>query len=187
MGGVVTRLALDELDRRGVDLVRIGLVATLGSPHHGADLATAIAVANQTAAGGVGTDGLSEALGTGLDPDAEAIAQLAETSDVIDEIDRRGIPDGVLVVSLSASGDVVVTSPVTQVDGARNVTVGVTGRDAHSDLVASDAATDELSLALAHLPRRCESDREVVREEVLGHGLSYVEDVGGGAIMGIGP
>ena len=43
-GGLVVRLALIELERRhGAEwLARIGLVATLGTPHGGADLATAI-------------------------------------------------------------------------------------------------------------------------------------------------
>jgi hypothetical protein len=188
MGGVVVRLALFELERRGVDLDRVGLVATLGSPHHGADVATAIAAANQGPAGNIGADALSDALGTGLDPDAEAIAQLSETSDVIDEIDRRGLPEGVALVSLAARGDIVVPSPQAEVDGARNITVGGgTGLAAHSDLVASDATTDELSRALAHQPRRCESDLEIVSEEVLGHGLSYVEDLGGGTLTGMVP
>ncbi|HEV7758757.1 MAG TPA: peptidoglycan DD-metalloendopeptidase family protein, partial [Acidimicrobiales bacterium] len=164
MGGVVTRLALIELQGRGVDLGRLGLVATLGSPHRGADLATAVAAANATPLGDVATDVASDLLDTGLDPDAPAVAQLAETSDVVDEIAAAGVPDGVELVSLAASGDVVVPSPDTEVDGARNVTVGVTGRAAHGDLVGSDAATDELALALADEPPRCESALGVVGE-----------------------
>lgn len=187
MGGLVTRLALFELERRGVDLDRLGLVATLGSPHRGADLATAVAAANTGLTGNVGADVLSDRLGTGLDPDAPAIAQLSETSDVVDDLERRGVPDGVELVSVAARGDFVVPSPDTEVDGARNVTVPVTGRQAHSDLVASDAATDELALALAGRPRRCESDLDLVRDEMLGHGLSYVEDLGGGALLGLAP
>ncbi len=45
LGGLVTRLALVELQRRGFPLSRLGLVATIASPHRGADLATAVAVA----------------------------------------------------------------------------------------------------------------------------------------------
>ena len=41
-----TRLALLELEDRGADLDRLGLVTTLGTPHRGADLATAIVAAN---------------------------------------------------------------------------------------------------------------------------------------------
>jgi hypothetical protein len=187
MGGVVTRLALIELERRGVDLDRLGLVATLGSPHRGADLATAVAAANTTPLGDVATDLASELLDTGLDPDAPATAQLAETSDVVAEIAAAGVPDGVELVSLAASGDVVVPSPDTEVDGARNVTVGVTGREAHGDLVGSDAATDELALALAGWPPRCQTDVSAVAEEVLGHGVSYTEDLGGAALLGMTP
>jgi pimeloyl-ACP methyl ester carboxylesterase len=188
MGGVVTRLALLELEDRGVDLDRLGLVATLGSPHRGADLATALAAANEGLVGSAGADALAQGLDTGLDPDAESIAQLAETSAAIDEIERRGVPDGVEVVSLAARGDVVVTSPQTRVDDARNVTLGGgIGRGVHGALVGSDAATDELARALAGQPRHCESDFEMVTDTALGHGLSYAEDSLGGTLAGVGP
>ena len=52
-GGVVVRLALIELERRhGTEwLAALGLVATLGSPHGGADLATAIHALSSTGSG----------------------------------------------------------------------------------------------------------------------------------------
>jgi hypothetical protein len=187
MGGVVTRLALLELDRRGLDPARLGLVATLGAPHKGADLATAVAAANTTAMGDAAVDVVARLLDTGLDPDAPAAAQLAETSDVVAELAAHGLPDGIELVSLAASGDVVVPSPATEVDGARNVTVGLVGRHAHGDLVGSDAATDELALAVADRPPRCEADATAVAEEVLGHGISYAEDLGGAALLGVAP
>jgi hypothetical protein len=187
MGGVVTRLALLELQRRGVDLDRLGLVATLGSPHRGADLATAIAAANSSPVGDLATDSLSAALDAGLDPDAPAAAQLAEISDVVAELEAEGVPDGVELVSLAASGDLVVPPPDAEVDGARNVIVDLTGREAHGDIVGSDAATDELALALSGRPPRCESDLDAVSETALGHGISYSEDVAGAALVGVTP
>jgi hypothetical protein len=185
MGGVVTRLALIELERRGVDLDRLGLVATLGSPHRGADLATVVAAANATPLGSLATDVAGDLLDTGLDPDSPAAAQLAETSDVVDELADAGVPDGVELVSLAASGDVVVPSPDTEVDGARNVTAGVIGPEAHGDLVGSGAATDEIAHALAGEPPRCESVVSVVSEEVLGQGISYTEDLAGAGLLGL--
>jgi len=179
MGGVVAHLALLELDRRGFDLDRLGVVTTLGSPHHGADLATAVAAANTTLTGNVGLDLAEEVLGTGLDPDARAVAQLSETSDVVRVLDESDLPAGVEMVSIAASGDLVVASPNTQVDGARNVTVGLTGRDAHSDLVGDEETTAEIARALAGRPQACEPLDEVVNEQMLGHGISYLEDVAG--------
>jgi len=97
------------------------------------------------------------------------------------------VPEGVELVSVAASGDLVVPAPGTEVDGARNVTIDLTGRDAHSELVGSDAATDELALALAGAPPRCVAELDAVEREVLGHGISYTEDLGGAALLDLGP
>jgi pimeloyl-ACP methyl ester carboxylesterase len=183
MGGVVTGLALQELARRGVDLDGVGLVATFGSPHQGADLATAATAANTTLAGDLGLEVTSQLLETGLDPDSEAIAQLGETSAVIEGLRNNGLPDGVEVLSVAASGDVVVAAPTTEVAGARNITVTLTGLGAHGDLVASDEATDEVARALAGQPQGCEHPWEVISEELTGHGISYAEDLGGFAVL----
>jgi triacylglycerol esterase/lipase EstA (alpha/beta hydrolase family) len=186
MGGVVARLALLELERRGADLDRLGLVATLGSPHRGADLATAVAAANSTGSGDAAAEDLSRWLDAGLDPDAPATAQLSETSEVVADLTAGGVPDGVELVSVAASGDLVVPAPGTEVDGARNVTIGLSGRDAHSDLVGADETTDELALALAGAPPRCIPELEAIEREVMGHGISYVEDLGGAAVLELG-
>ena len=183
MGGVVARLALLELERRGFDLHRLGLVATIGSPHRGADLATAVAAANVTVTGNVALDVAEGLLGTGLDPDGRALAQLSEASDVVRMLDEVGVPDDVELVSVAASGDLVVAAPNTRVDGARNITVSLTGREAHSGLVEHDETTAEIARALAGQPQGCEAPREVVEEEVLGHGISYLEDVAGFAAL----
>src|SRR5262249_9385011 len=123
----------------------------------------------------------------GLDPHSRAAAQLAETSGVVHRLEAEGVPDGVQLVSLAASGDPIVPSPATEVEGARNVTVGVTGRHAHGDLVGSAQATDELARALGGKPPRCESPQGVVAEEVMGHGIAYAEDLGGASLLDLGP
>ncbi|MGH9113410.1 MAG: peptidoglycan DD-metalloendopeptidase family protein [Acidimicrobiales bacterium] len=183
LGGVVTRLALLELADRGVALDRLGVVTTLGSPHRGADLATAVGAANTTLTGNLGLDAAEAVLDTGIDPDAEAVRQLAEHSDMIRGLGARGVPEGVDLVSIAARGDVVVASPNTEVAGATNVTVPITGWSAHGDLVASDAATAEMARALAGQPPGCEGWRDVVADVTAGHGISLVEDLGGAAAL----
>lgn len=187
MGGVVARLALVELERRGVDLDRLGLVVTLGSPHHGADLATAAAAANATVTRPLALDLAESAMDTGLNPQSTAVAQLAETSAVVTTLDEVGVPEGVELVSVAASGDLIVASPNTRVDGARNVTVSLTGRDAHSDVVGADETTDEIARALAGKPQACRPVDEIVDEALLGHGISYVEDAMGLAALNSPP
>jgi hypothetical protein len=182
-GGVVTRLALLELARRGAALDYLGVVTTLGSPHRGADLATAVDAANTTVTGNLGLDAAEVVLDTGIDPDAEAVRQLAEHSDVIRGLEARGVPDGVNLVSIAARGDVVVASPNTEVAGATNVTVPLTGWSAHGDLVGSEAATAEMARALAGQPPGCEGWRDVVADVTAGHAISLVEDVGGAAAL----
>ncbi|HEY8525128.1 MAG TPA: peptidoglycan DD-metalloendopeptidase family protein [Acidimicrobiales bacterium] len=199
-GGVVARLALLDLadrgarrtadgarqgDRdadRGAHLERIGILATIGTPHRGADLATAVVAANGRPVTNWALDRLEDAVGTGIDPDALAVAQLAETSELVAELRRRGVPDGVPVLSVAARGDWVVAAPNTVVPGATNVTVPVIGRDAHGDLVAADATTDALARALAGRPPACESAGDVVADVLVGHGLSAVEDAAGAAV-----
>jgi hypothetical protein len=179
MGGVVVRLALAELDRRGVDLRRLGVVVTLGTPHEGASLATAVSAARLTLGGTLGLDVAEDVVGTGLSPDATAIAELAETSDLVDRLRAAPVPDGVDLVSIAADGDFVVAAPNTRVDHARNVTVDVAGRSAHSDLVAADETTDEIARALAGQDPGCESPAEIVKEEAMGHGIAFLEDAAG--------
>jgi hypothetical protein len=176
LGGVVTRLALTELHDRGFDLARLGVVTTLGSPHRGADAATAVVSANTRVAPNLALDAAEGVLGTGLDPDSVAIGQLAEHSDVVRGLAADGVPPGVRLVSIAARGDVVVAAPNTEVAGATNVTVPLAGRSAHGDLVGSDAATGEVARALAGQPPACESWGDAVADVVTGHTVSAVED-----------
>ena len=78
-GGLVVRLALIELERRhGAEwLARIGLVATLGTPHGGADLATAIHALSSTRSGATVLDVVAAATGQELDHDG-AVGGAAE-------------------------------------------------------------------------------------------------------------
>jgi murein DD-endopeptidase MepM/ murein hydrolase activator NlpD len=182
-GGVVARLALLELADRGFGFDRLGVVATLGSPHRGADVATAVSAAGTSPAGNLGIDVAASLLGTRVDPDARAVRQLAEHSDVVRELAERGVPPGVRLVSIAARGDLAVAAPNAEVAGATNVIVPVAGWSAHHELVASEAATGELARALAGQPPACEDWRDVVADVATGHAISILHDHIGAAAL----
>jgi hypothetical protein len=177
-GGLVARLALVELERRhGPDWVaRLGLVATLGTPHGGADLATAVYAVGSTQAGSAALDGVAAAAGLSLDDDAPSAAQLAETSDVVAELAAAPIPSGVEAVSIAARGDLVVPVPRTRAPGATPVVVPLVGATAHDALPGSPEAARELALALAGLPPTCTSLRTALTDQLMGEGISWAED-----------
>jgi hypothetical protein len=175
LGGVVARLALDELQRRGVDLGRVGLVATLATPHDGADLASVVSTTADRPVSGVALDGLAGALDLDLDPDAAVVAQLAPRSDVIDELAATGIPAGVDVLSIGARGDLVVPSLRTRLDGATHVVVPVGGLHAHSDVVGSGETSAEIARALTGRPPGCEPWHDVLADVLAGHATAAAE------------
>jgi triacylglycerol esterase/lipase EstA (alpha/beta hydrolase family) len=185
LGGLVARLALAELVDRGFDLTRLGLVATIASPHGGADLATAVATATAPWAG-PGLDAAAGAIGLGLDPDAPVVEQLSEGSALVDQLASAGVPQGVRFLSIAARGDVVVASPHTDVGGADQVTIPVAGLAAHTSVVGSDAATAELARGLAGRPPGCEAWHDVVADVLAGHAVSAVEDDLGLALAAAG-
>ncbi len=181
LGGVVTRLALIELERRhGVDwLRRLGLVATLGTPHGGADLATGIHAASSTETGEAVLDVFSEVTDQELDHDVVSVRQLGETSDVVAELAEHPVPDVLHAVSIAARGDVIVPVPRSVARGMDEVVVPLTGLSAHSDLPGSADASRELALALAGLPPGCQSFSQALLDQGVGEGISLVEDMVG--------
>ncbi len=182
-GGVVARLALIELERRhGADwMEKLGVVATLGTPHGGADLATAVHAWGSTESGGDVLDAFAVATGQELDDDASSVTQLGETSELVAELAEHPVPDTVTGVSIAARGDLVVPTPRTRAPGMVEVVVPATGRDAHSDLPGSDAATRELGLAIAGLPPTCQAFGEALLDQGVGEGISLVQDLAGAA------
>ena len=134
--GLVARLALIELVRRHGEawVARLGLVATLGTPHGGADLATAVYAVGSTMAGSAAIDAARETFELQLDDDAPSSAQLAETSDVVAELADAPVPAGVDAVSIAARGDLVVPVPRSRAPGATQVVVPVDGLHAHDAL-----------------------------------------------------
>jgi pimeloyl-ACP methyl ester carboxylesterase len=180
-GGVVGRLALVELEERhGVAwLERVGMFATLASPHDGADLATATHALSSTQTGDEVLDLVAAATDQQLDDDARSITQLAETSDVVADLADHPVPDAIHAVSIAARGDVIVPVPRTRAPGMDEVAVPLMGTSAHDDLPSSPEATRELALARSGLPPGCQSFRDALLDQGIGESISLVEDLAG--------
>jgi hypothetical protein len=175
-GGVIARLALVELVRRhGVAWVdRVGLVAMLGTPNTGSDLATAIYAVGSTQRGSQILDGLG--LVVGLEDDTSQVEQLAETSDLMAELAASPLPVGVDAVSIAARGDLLVPVPRTSAPGAAQVVVPLDGVSAHDALPGSPEAHRELALARAGMPPTCRSFRGALIDGLVGETISWGED-----------
>ena len=175
-GGVVVRLALDELvQRHGPAWVdRLGLVAMLATPNSGSDLATAIYGVGSTQRGSQILDGIG--LLVGLEDDATQVEQLAETSDLMAELAASPLPVGVDAVSIAARGDLLVPVPRTWAPGAAQVIVPLEGVSAHDALPGSPEAHRELALARAGMPPTCRSFRGALSDGLMGEAISWGED-----------
>jgi hypothetical protein len=182
-GGVVVRAALgeegDALDPR---LPPIEHVITLGSPHHGADLATANAGLGTSGVGQLAQAVVGAASGGTVDPFSTAVRQLAETSPFIDELEDRPLPAGARVTSIAARGDLVVPGLHAALAGATNVLLPLEGLHAHQELPGSPEVARELALALADQGPTC---RGLGDDLLLAGGISLVEDgIGAAALVG---
>jgi hypothetical protein len=175
-GGVVSRLALEQVPPVPAE---VRTLVTLGTPHHGANLATALTAAEADPAVDLG---LSLADGAGVvpvDPHAPAVGQLAETSPLIDQLNRQLLPPGVHLTSIGASGDLVVPAPRTLVDAVGDsTTVELGGLHAHDDLPGSKEATREIGLAVAGRAPTCRSLGEATRAAITSETIDAFEDAG---------
>ncbi len=185
-GGVVARLALGRAARGGALPDEVHTLVTLGSPHGGADLATAFASIDRAGGAGGAISGLGAALGVELDPTSPAVAQLAETSALTATLGRTAIPDGVGFVSVAAAEDLTVPVPRTVVAHEPAVIVsdvgGVAG-DAHDLLPGSIGATREIALAVAGAPPTCVALGPTVRALVIGEAVSHAVDLAGASAL----
>lgn len=185
LGGVVTRRALEILDgREAAGTLAEGampsVVVTIGSPHRGVPLAD-------------GAEILSDRLAGPLLP---LVAPDWIESDVVRELARSGPssldqpgypPDGVRVVSLAGSGDLIVPAPATIWPGATNTLV--LPREGspvgHSDLPSHPDVAVEFGLALGGMAARCVTLVDVLAGTIAGSGISVGEQAASTAI-GIG-
>lgn len=173
-GGIVTRSALGQRAPPGVDHV-----VTLGSPHQGADLATALELTGYTRRGRwaqwlIGRSGLS-----GIDPRSVSVRQLSEASTFMRELNSRPLPAGVRFTSIAARADVVVASPRSRLPGATSVVVDVPTINHHNALPGSKATTREIALARAGMEPTCESLGNALADFVTGRFIATAEDAVG--------
>jgi hypothetical protein len=172
-GGVVVRGALGKAgDATDPRLPVIEHVITLGSPHHGANGATA----NQLLEASTGGDAAQEALARAGVPTGKAVEQLAERSGYIRGLGRRALP-GRRFTSIAASGDLIVPALQSGLAGATNVVVPRTGISAHAGLPGSPEAHREVALALADRGPTCRDPDSDLR---LAWAIGVGEDVAGG-------
>ncbi|MDQ6927242.1 MAG: hypothetical protein M3159_01105, partial [Actinomycetota bacterium] len=186
-GGLVAREALaDEIDPGSPALKSINSLVTLGTPHQGADLATAAKMIGESDGGQLVIDGVSL---TGAPVEGTSVGQLAETSQFIRRLNERPLPAGVHVTSIGGRGDLVVPAGRTHLDGANNVIVPVPGLfDEHSQLPGSDAAAREIALAQAGMPPTCQSFTDMVIDTATSDSIGWAEDtVATGAWLGARP
>jgi len=168
-GGIVLQIALAELAaREPAVLGRLGVVVTLASPYHGAELAGLVDTVTAAPFGQQSADAVGALAGVDLRAEDPAIRQLAPGSSLLNELAAESLPAGPHYVSIAAQRDPVVPSPDAHLDGADNVIVPVGGLDAHAALPGSTAATREMALALAGLPPACESASDAVLDAIWG-------------------
>ena len=170
-GGLVARSALGQTPPP-----MVANLVTLATPHHGADLATALTRTSATPEGAAAAE-LARRVGFGgIDPRSASVRQLAETSSFIRDLNSRPLPAGVRVTSIAARADAVVAAPRSRLHGAANVVVNVPGLNQHSALPGSAAARREVALALAGMGPTCEALGDALVDEVVGHGIGQGED-----------
>lgn len=179
-GGLVARSALGARAPPGV-----ANLVTLATPHHGADLATILALTARTPAGAAAQAAVAALGVTGINPMSTSVRQLAETSGFIRELNARPLPAGVRVTSIAARDDVVVPSARARLAGAANVVVAAPGVMDHSALPGSPAAGREIALALAGMGPTCQGLADVAADVVVGEVVTTVEDVAGLALLAL--
>lgn len=187
-GGVVARLGLSRAAARAALPPEVQTLVTLGSPHHGADLATAGSAIASTSRGAAALD-LAGALGLPVSGDSNALHQLSEMSAISSSPGDAGegvpFPTGVRFTSVGARGDPVVPLPRTMAPGAATTTVSVVGFGAHDALPGSPEATREIALAVGGLPPTCRSRGDRLTDVAVGHGIATAHDSAGAALVGL--
>jgi len=177
-GGIVTRLALAELAVSHPEaLRRLGVVATVGSPHHGADLAAIIQAAADNPLDPLLVAAAQAIAGLPISPDDVAVRQLVPGSDLLAKLASTPPPPEITFVSIAARGDLVVPSTRSRLDGATNVVVPVDGFNDHDQLPGSAGAAREIALAVAGLAPSCEGAADAVIDAVSGRLLSNFQHV----------
>lgn len=182
LGGVVTRVALLELAKRRAAgsrsaLDALGQVATIGSPHQGADLATMAVLSEKGLVQDVSY--VRSLFDIPIDPYSPAVRQLAETSDLIGRLGDGGVPEGVELRTVAARGDLVVTADKAGVPGRPSAIIDLSGPGAHAGLPGHADTTRELALGLAGLPPACQGLGDALQDALFPEIISAITDGAG--------
>lgn len=179
-GGVVARVAL--LDTAAVP-DSLATLVTLGSPHGGADLATAVSAIRERPKGPAILEAFEREQRTGLDYRGVSVGQMAETSDLVADLESTGPPRRVVFRSVGARGDLVVTDGHAVAPGGRHATVSLSGWTAHSRVASDPAVVREVALALTDRPPTCETFSDAALDATVAESLSWAEDLLGAAAL----
>jgi hypothetical protein len=188
-GGLIAREALSAAyDGVGHALPIVDHLVTLGTPHHGADAATALAWLRWSAEGRA-IRRIAKMVHRPVDLAGPGVGQLAETSDFIRNLNDTPLRDGIAYTSIASAHDLTVPAVRARLRGANNVLVdGGNALKSHTSLHESPEARRELALALADAPATCQSIATTTARAFTGGGIAEFEDAvgGGAAAMGAG-
>jgi hypothetical protein len=164
-GGVVIALFLATVYRgHEAEYPPIDNVVTFASPLKGTPLGWTGNRVERNPLGRALMEGLGAADLPIPDPTATAIRQLAEGSDVIRDIERAGIPDGISFTSIAGVADWEVPVSSTRLDGARQQAVDAGGPgDSHRAITANARALMAARAGLEHRALPCTSLDESIR------------------------
>jgi hypothetical protein len=182
-GGVIARLAITGAARDGGLPTEVATLATIATPHRGADLATA-AEAVRHPPGLVPLEALVRS--AGYDPHAPSVAQLSEVAPLIERLDDHDLPDDIHRVSIAARGDLVVPVPRTMDGDFPTAVVALGGLRAHDDLPGSPAVTRELALVIGGRPPTCAAPSELLADVLGGEAVSWATDALAAAMLASG-
>ncbi|MEX1217108.1 MAG: peptidoglycan DD-metalloendopeptidase family protein [Acidimicrobiales bacterium] len=181
-GGVVARLALERAEAEARLPAEVKNLVAVSSPQRGAPLATGIVALGDSPGG---TAALSQIRAAGiadeLDNRLPALADLAETSIIIDELHRRPMPESVRFATIGGSGDLVVPGSAALDSAAdfRIILPTALGKEAHGSLPSSPAATREIGLAVAGMGPSCQGLRQAATAFLTAETLRYGQAVAG--------
>lgn len=173
MGGLVARAAITG------GVAGVAVVITLGTPHQGADLATAAMALDSTTSGHAVSEGVGRAGLGPVEPNAASILQMAETSDFLARLPEDGWAPGTRVVSVAGRWDMFVPNTHSRLRDASNVVVSPGGRpriDDHRRLPGSAEATREIGLALAGLGPTCRAVAQAFQDWSSAHSVTMITD-----------
>jgi hypothetical protein len=176
-GGLVARLAIHELEHRpgGSEVIdRLGLVATMGTPHGGSDLAAVSVILSASVSNSAAIRTAGWLTGTTTHHRGTTIPDLARGSELLAHLADQRLPGGPSYLTLANRGDLVVTDARSRMAGSTHVTLGGTDLGAHADLPGQADTTRELALGLAGWPPTCQGLAHFLADAAIAEGAQLV-------------